>query len=108
MMLGIIVHFVAFYLIFFNMPNDAPIAPMEGTDDVAYMIPRYVNFFLCNSRWIQTVCFSNRKFLEAALGEEYTELSYLLITTSFSGVFLTVCMKIICCQFVQTQLLTCN
>ncbi|XP_074745090.1 UNC93-like protein MFSD11 isoform X2 [Strix uralensis] len=39
-MLGIIVHFIAFYLIFFNMPNDAPIAPMEGTDDVAYMIPR--------------------------------------------------------------------
>ncbi|XP_025907197.1 UNC93-like protein MFSD11 isoform X2 [Nothoprocta perdicaria] len=31
-MLGIIVHFIAFYLIFFNIPNDAPIAPMEGTD----------------------------------------------------------------------------
>lgn len=46
MMLGIVVHFIAFYLIFFNMPNDAPIAPMEGTDDVAYMIPRYINFFL--------------------------------------------------------------
>jgi len=45
-MLGIVVHFVAFYLIFFNMPNDAPIAPLEGTDAVAYMIPRYVNFFL--------------------------------------------------------------
>lgn len=45
-MLGIVVHFIAFYLIFFNMPNDAPIAPMEGTDDVAYMIPRYINFFL--------------------------------------------------------------
>ncbi|XP_075627062.1 UNC93-like protein MFSD11 isoform X3 [Balearica regulorum gibbericeps] len=38
-MLGIVVHFIAFYLIFFNMPNDAPIAPMEGTDDVAYMMP---------------------------------------------------------------------
>lgn len=45
-MLGILVHFIAFYLIFFNMPNDAPIAPMEGTDQVAYMIPRYVGFFL--------------------------------------------------------------
>ncbi|KAM4674660.1 UNC93-like protein MFSD11 isoform 3-T6 [Amazona ochrocephala] len=38
-MLGIVVHFLAFYLIFLNMPNDAPIAPMEGTDDTAYMIP---------------------------------------------------------------------
>ncbi|XP_054702676.1 UNC93-like protein MFSD11 isoform X4 [Grus americana] len=38
-MLGIVVHFIAFYLIFFNMPNDAPIAPMEGTDDIAYMMP---------------------------------------------------------------------
>lgn len=46
-MLGILVHFIAFYLIFFNMPNDAPIAPMEGTDQVAYMIPRYVGFFFC-------------------------------------------------------------
>lgn len=44
-MLGILVHFIAFYLIFFNMPNDAPIAPMEGTDQVAYMVPRYVGFF---------------------------------------------------------------
>lgn len=45
-MLGIIIHFIAFYLIFLNMPNDAPIAPMEGTDGIAYMIPRYVSSLL--------------------------------------------------------------
>ncbi|NXM72440.1 MFS11 protein, partial [Serilophus lunatus] len=47
-MLGILVHFVAFYLIFFNMPNDAPIAPMEGTDQVAYMIPSKEVAMLCS------------------------------------------------------------
>ncbi|XP_032648698.1 UNC93-like protein MFSD11 isoform X2 [Chelonoidis abingdonii] len=38
-MLGIVVHFVAFYLIFYNIPNDAPIASFEGTDNSAYMNP---------------------------------------------------------------------
>ncbi|NWI87523.1 MFS11 protein, partial [Pitta sordida] len=47
-MLGILVHFVAFYLIFFNMPNDAPIAPMEGTNQVAYMIPSKEVAMLCS------------------------------------------------------------
>ncbi|XP_062362050.1 UNC93-like protein MFSD11 isoform X2 [Cinclus cinclus] len=47
-MLGILVHFIAFYLIFFNMPNDAPIAPMEGTDQVAYMIPSKEVAMLCS------------------------------------------------------------
>ncbi|NWQ58886.1 MFS11 protein, partial [Neopipo cinnamomea] len=47
-MLGILVHFIAFYLIFFNMPNDAPIAPMEGTDQVAYMVPSKEVAMLCS------------------------------------------------------------
>ncbi|NXJ69879.1 MFS11 protein, partial [Rostratula benghalensis] len=47
-MLGIVVHFIAFYLIFFNMPNNAPIAPMEGTNDVAYMIPSKEVAILCS------------------------------------------------------------
>ncbi|NWV30413.1 MFS11 protein, partial [Origma solitaria] len=47
-MLGILVHFIAFYLIFFNMPNDAPIAPMEGTDQIAYMIPSKEVAMLCS------------------------------------------------------------
>lgn len=45
-MLGIVVHFIAFYLIFYNMPNDAPLASMRGTDSIAYMEPRYKLFFL--------------------------------------------------------------
>ncbi|KAK2505754.1 hypothetical protein MC885_003823 [Smutsia gigantea] len=36
-LLGILVHFVAFYLIFLNMPGDAPIAPVGGTDSSAYI-----------------------------------------------------------------------
>lgn len=40
-LLGIVVHFIAFYLIFLNMPGDAPIAPIEGTDSRAYIKPRY-------------------------------------------------------------------
>lgn len=67
-MLGILVHFIAFYLIFFNMPNDAPIAPMEGTDQVAYMIPRYVGFLLPLAAVTQdvhkTACFSTENFLK--------------------------------------------
>ncbi|NWH76347.1 MFS11 protein, partial [Piaya cayana] len=47
-MLGIVVHFIAFYLIFFNMPNDAPIAPMEGTDHVAFMTPSKEVAILCS------------------------------------------------------------
>ncbi|XP_034960459.1 UNC93-like protein MFSD11 [Zootoca vivipara] len=38
-MLGIVVHFAAFYLIFYNMPNDAPIASIHGTDSIAFMEP---------------------------------------------------------------------
>ncbi|NXY48559.1 MFS11 protein, partial [Ceuthmochares aereus] len=47
-MLGIVVHFIAFYLIFFNMPNDAPIASMEGTDHVAFMAPSKEVAILCS------------------------------------------------------------
>ncbi|XP_040124341.1 UNC93-like protein MFSD11 isoform X2 [Ictidomys tridecemlineatus] len=36
-LLGILVHFIAFYLIFLNMPGDAPIAPVEGTNSNAYI-----------------------------------------------------------------------
>ncbi|XP_050620310.1 UNC93-like protein MFSD11 isoform X4 [Macaca thibetana thibetana] len=39
-LLGILVHFIAFYLIFLNMPGDAPIAPVKGTDSSAYIKSR--------------------------------------------------------------------
>lgn len=42
-LLGLITHFVAFYLIFLNIASDAPIATEAGTDLQAYITPRYGN-----------------------------------------------------------------
>lgn len=42
-LLGLITHFVAFYLIFLNIASDAPIASEAGTDLQAYITPRYDN-----------------------------------------------------------------
>ncbi|XP_009994860.1 PREDICTED: UNC93-like protein MFSD11 isoform X2 [Chaetura pelagica] len=71
-MLGIIVHFIAFYLIFFNMPSDAPIAPMEGTDDVAYMIPsKEVAIFCSFLLGLGDSCFNTQ--LLSILGFLYSE-----------------------------------
>lgn len=42
-LLGLITHFVAFYLIFLNIASDAPIAPEAGTDLQAYITPKYKN-----------------------------------------------------------------
>lgn len=39
-LLGLITHFVAFYLIFLNIASDAPLAPEAGTDLQAYINPR--------------------------------------------------------------------
>ncbi|XP_041492044.1 UNC93-like protein MFSD11 isoform X3 [Microtus oregoni] len=47
-LLGALVHFVAFYLIFLNMPGDAPIAPVEGTDSGAYITPSKEVAILCS------------------------------------------------------------
>ncbi|NXN36713.1 MFS11 protein, partial [Rhinoptilus africanus] len=71
-MLGIVVHFIAFYLIFFNMPNDAPIASMEGTDDVAYMIPsKEVAIFCSFLLGLGDSCFNTQ--LLSILGFLYSE-----------------------------------
>ncbi|NXJ88365.1 MFS11 protein, partial [Corythaixoides concolor] len=71
-MLGIVVHFIAFYLIFFNMPNDAPIAPMKGTDDVAYMIPsKEVAIFCSFLLGLGDSCFNTQ--LLSILGFLYSE-----------------------------------
>ncbi|NXC68791.1 MFS11 protein, partial [Anhinga anhinga] len=70
--LGIIIHFIAFYLIFFNMPNDAPIAPMEGTDDAAYMIPsKEVAIFCSFLLGLGDSCFNTQ--LLSILGFLYSE-----------------------------------
>lgn len=50
-LLGVLVHFVAFYLIFLNMPADAPIAPVEGTNSSAYIKPRCAGHPLSGTRW---------------------------------------------------------
>ena len=39
-LLGMITHFVAFYLIFLNIASDAPIAPEEGTHLQGFITPR--------------------------------------------------------------------
>ncbi|NXS92581.1 MFS11 protein, partial [Jacana jacana] len=70
--LGIVVHFIAFYLIFFNVPNNAPIAPMEGTDDVAYMIPsKEVAVFCSFLLGLGDSCFNTQ--LLSILGFLYSE-----------------------------------
>ncbi|KAM6119004.1 UNC93-like MFSD11 [Phoenicopterus ruber ruber] len=71
-MLGIFVHFIAFYLIFFNMPNDAPLAPMEGTDDISYMIPsKEVAIFCSFLLGLGDSCFNTQ--LLSILGFLYSE-----------------------------------
>ncbi|NXK16490.1 MFS11 protein, partial [Arenaria interpres] len=71
-MLGIVVHFIAFYLIFFNMPNNAPIAPMEGTDDIAYMMPsKEVAIFCSFLLGLGDSCFNTQ--LLSILGFLYSE-----------------------------------
>ncbi|XP_035037595.1 UNC93-like protein MFSD11 [Hippoglossus stenolepis] len=47
-LLGLITHFVAFYLIFLNIASDAPLAPEEGTDLQAYITPSVAVAMLCS------------------------------------------------------------
>ncbi|XP_071322277.1 UNC93-like protein MFSD11 [Trachinotus anak] len=47
-LLGLITHFVAFYLIFLNIASDAPLAPEGGTDLQAYISPSVGVALLCS------------------------------------------------------------
>ncbi|XP_038836750.1 UNC93-like protein MFSD11 [Salvelinus namaycush] len=47
-LLGLITHFVAFYLIFLNIASDAPIATEEGTHLQAYITPSVEVALLCS------------------------------------------------------------
>uniref|UniRef100_A0A667WPJ2 Major facilitator superfamily domain containing 11 n=1 Tax=Myripristis murdjan TaxID=586833 RepID=A0A667WPJ2_9TELE len=47
-LLGLITHFVAFYLIFLNIASDAPLAPEAGTDLQAYINPSVGVALLCS------------------------------------------------------------
>ncbi|XP_065119349.1 UNC93-like protein MFSD11 [Paramisgurnus dabryanus] len=46
--LGLITHFVAFYLIFLNIASDAPVAPEEGTQMRAYLQPSILVALICS------------------------------------------------------------
>ncbi|KAF3699719.1 UNC93-like protein MFSD11 Major facilitator superfamily domain-containing protein 11 [Channa argus] len=47
-LLGLITHFAAFYLIFLNIAADAPLAPEAGTDLQAYITPSLGVALLCS------------------------------------------------------------
>ncbi|TDH03359.1 hypothetical protein EPR50_G00162410 [Perca flavescens] len=47
-LLGLVTHYVAFYLIFLNIASDAPIAPEPGTDLQAYITPSVGVALLCS------------------------------------------------------------
>ncbi|KAM6966689.1 UNC93-like protein MFSD11 [Tautogolabrus adspersus] len=47
-LLGLITHFIAFYLIFLNIASDAPLAPEAGTDLQAYITPSVPVAMLCS------------------------------------------------------------
>ncbi|XP_058510054.1 UNC93-like protein MFSD11 [Solea solea] len=47
-LLGLITHFVAFYLIFLNIASDAPLAPEAGTELQAYITPSVAVAMLCS------------------------------------------------------------
>ncbi|KAM5307542.1 UNC93-like protein MFSD11 isoform 1-T1 [Glossophaga mutica] len=71
-LLGILVHFVAFYLIFLNMPGDAPIAPLEGTDSRAYITSsKEVAIFCSFLLGLGDSCFNTQ--LLSILGFLYSE-----------------------------------
>ncbi|XP_048346710.1 UNC93-like protein MFSD11 [Sphaerodactylus townsendi] len=71
-MLGIVVHFIAFYLIFYNIPNDAPIASIYGTDSIAYMEPsKEVAIFCSFLLGLGDSCFNTQ--LLSILGYLYAE-----------------------------------
>uniref|UniRef100_A0A4W6DDM0 Major facilitator superfamily domain containing 11 n=1 Tax=Lates calcarifer TaxID=8187 RepID=A0A4W6DDM0_LATCA len=47
-LLGLITHFIAFYLIFLNIASDAPLAPEAGTELQAYITPSVSVALLCS------------------------------------------------------------
>ncbi|XP_068833996.1 UNC93-like protein MFSD11 isoform X2 [Capricornis sumatraensis] len=71
-LLGILVHFIGFYLIFLNMPGDAPIAPVEGTDSSAYIKPsKEIAIFCSFLLGLGDSCFNTQ--LLSILGFLYSE-----------------------------------
>lgn len=47
-LLGLITHYIAFYLVFLNIASDAPMAPEGGTDLEAFITPNVAVAMLCS------------------------------------------------------------
>ncbi|XP_048410877.1 UNC93-like protein MFSD11 isoform X2 [Stegostoma tigrinum] len=47
-LLGLLCHVIAFYLIFLNVPGDSPLVSDEGTDRVSYLIPSKIIAMVCS------------------------------------------------------------
>ncbi|XP_043946426.1 UNC93-like protein MFSD11 [Protopterus annectens] len=73
-LLGLAVHFIAFYLIFFNIPGDAPIASADGTDRISFMTPNKEVAMLCSFLLgLGDSCFNTQ--LISILGSLFSESS---------------------------------
>uniref|UniRef100_A0A1A8KX14 Major facilitator superfamily domain containing 11 n=1 Tax=Nothobranchius kuhntae TaxID=321403 RepID=A0A1A8KX14_NOTKU len=73
-LLGLITHFVAFFLIFLNIASDAPIAPERGTDLEAFISPSVGVALLCSFLLgLGDSCFNTQ--LYSILGHVYVEQS---------------------------------
>uniref|UniRef100_A0A8B9KN56 Major facilitator superfamily domain containing 11 n=2 Tax=Astyanax mexicanus TaxID=7994 RepID=A0A8B9KN56_ASTMX len=72
--LGMVVHFVAFYLIFLNIPDDAPVAFKSSTQEKPYLSPSVSIAMLCSFLLgLGDSCFNTQ--LYSILGRVYTEQS---------------------------------
>ncbi|KAM4664622.1 UNC93-like protein MFSD11 [Discoglossus pictus] len=70
--LGLVVHVLAFYLIFLNVPNDAPIASRDGTYSQAFIAPSKVLALFCSFLLgLGDSCFNTQ--LLSILGSLYAE-----------------------------------
>ncbi|KAJ8253649.1 hypothetical protein COCON_G00202610 [Conger conger] len=72
--LGMVVHFIAFYLIFLNIPDDAPLAINSGTQHEPYLLPSASIALLCSFLLgLGDSCFNTQ--LYSILGCVYAEQS---------------------------------
>ncbi|KAM3864282.1 UNC93-like protein MFSD11 [Diretmus argenteus] len=72
--LGMVVHFIAFYLIFLNIPDDAPVVFRTSTQDNPYLTPSVSIAMLCSFLLgLGDSCFNTQ--LYSILGRVYAEQS---------------------------------
>ncbi|XP_036408740.1 UNC93-like protein MFSD11 [Megalops cyprinoides] len=72
--LGMVVHFIAFYLIFLNIPDDAPVVFKTGTQHQPYLVPSVSIALLCSFLLgLGDSCFNTQ--LYSILGSVYAEQS---------------------------------